>query len=40
MMNASRNTINADVNYWYSRLEDEFKTVSKDNMKGDIVKMF
>jgi len=30
MMNMSRNTVNSDVNYWYSKLEQEFESVSVD----------
>lgn len=30
MMKISRNTINSDVNYWYSRLEQESESISVD----------
>ena len=36
-MKISRNTINADVNYWYSRLEKEFETSSTDACLAKIV---
>ena len=37
MMNVSRNTANSDVNYWYSRLQQEFESISPDACMSKIV---
>ena len=37
MIKISRNTVNSDVNYWYSRLKQEFESVSPDACMAKII---